>query len=281
MLKSATRVFLFFSLVFIIAVQNGFGQNLTAGKLKAGTLNEVPGIYSDGVIDGYLLYLPRDFDQSKSYPLIIFLQGGAGVGGTLQQVVSWGLPKLLLDQNVNFKGHHYMRDSFIIACPHMTAGPFRERQWFLQEKGIQEILSEVNSAFAIDSSRVYLTGLSRGGAGTWGLASRMQDVFAAMVPLCGVINGIVDYDHLKDIPIWVAHNDQDDLVAYSESTTAVDKIEKLSGATFLRINTPSAYKYDYQQAKRIFTTFARDNHDAWSGIYDRQEVYIWLLNHRK
>ena len=146
---------------------------------------------------------------------------------------------------------------------------------------MSKIIAELDSIYEIDKDRIYLTGLSRGGAGTWGLASRMPDVFAAIVPMCGVINGITTYEPLVDIPIWVAHNDKDNIVDYSESVKATEKIEARSGESFLQINTPSAYKFDYKNAKRIFTTFSRDNHDAWSGMYDRQEMYIWLLRQRK
>ena len=73
-------------------------------------------------MDGYMLYLPRNYQSDRSYPVIIFLQGGKGVGGPVQQVVSWGLPKLLIDEQLKFKGSYLMQDSFIVVCPHMIQG---------------------------------------------------------------------------------------------------------------------------------------------------------------
>lgn len=229
-------------------------------------------------MDGYLLYLPRTFQKAKSYPVIIFLQGGLGVGGDLPDVGNWGLPKMLRDKELEFKGSHYMQDSFIVIVPHMVSGPFKERQWFLQEEGMATIIKEVDTRYDIDNDRIYLTGLSRGGAGTWGLASRMEGVFAAIAPICGVNNGITDYDNLLDLPIWVAHNTGDQIVDYDQSVEVVDYIEKKTGQSFLRINTPAAYTADYQAAERIFSTFDYDNHDAWTDMYGQQELYIWLLS---
>jgi predicted peptidase len=268
-------------LTFILSFQFGYSQNQTLKGVKEGVVTEIRGSYNDGSIDGYLLYLPRTFDAKKEYPVLIFLQGGLGVGGTPMQVISWGIPKVLNDPSVPFKGDHLLRDSFIVVSPHMIEGPFRERQWFLQEKGMKEIIAEVSSNFKVDSDRIYLTGLSRGGAGTWGLASRLKDTFAAIVPICGVINGITEFDNLSTLPIWVAHNDGDGIVDYSESVKAVNQIEENNKVKFLRLDTPDASKFKYKEAKRIFSTFDQDNHDAWSAMYEREEIYIWLLSKRR
>ncbi len=269
-----------FIISIIVLINNQSFCQKDNDNFHLGKQVEIVGCFSDSLIDGYLLYLPKTYTKQKSWPIIIFLQGGGGVGGDISRIASWGLPKLLITDNLSGQVNDYMKDSFIVVSPHMTDGSFEERQWYNQEKGIQEIMDEVINTYNGDSSKVYLTGLCRGGAGTWGLASKMSERFAAIVPLCGLSSCVVGYDKLINIPIWVAHSKVDNVIDYSESYNIVSKLEEISDIEFLRLNTPSAYKFNYLEHSHIFTTFDRESHDAWSGMYDRVEVYKWMLKNK-
>lgn len=265
---------------YVICAYNLSAQPAASNTLEPGAMNKVYGDYSTGIVDGYYLYLPINFKADKTYPLLIFLQGGGGVGDDLDKILPWGIPQLLSTPEIRFEGDDLLRDSFLVVCPHLTAGPFNERQWFLEKQAMEEILEEVAAKVKVDSRRIYLTGLSRGGAGAWGLASKMPGTFAAVAPLCGVINGVSEVEPLGEIPIWVAHKDKDQTVPYSESVSMVKQIEEATGVSFRRLNYPTRYNKKVLQDSRIFVTYAGQNHDVWSEIYSQEMFYRWLLVHR-
>ncbi len=163
----------------------------------------------------------------------------------------------------------------------MSEGSFQDRQFYNQEQAFLDILAKIKAEHRVDSARIYLTGLSRGGHGTWGLGSRIGDQFAAIAPIAGAIHGLEGYSKLMHLPIWAAHNLEDHLVDYAEAASAVKELEKLTREQFLKIDTPEANKFDYLNHTNIFSTFDRDHHDAWTGMYDRVEIYKWFLKQEK
>lgn len=277
-MKKTPLVFLTFLFSFIAF--STFGQKT---KAEPGQIVTVTQSYTDGVIDGYTFYLPISYSKkAKKYPIILFLQGGSAVGGEIDVVNGWGIPKLIAaETDLSTKRNQYVLDSFIVVSPHMTEGSFNQRQWYNQEAAIRALLKDITNTYHADPSRIYITGLSRGGHGTWGLAARMTDVFAAAAPICGGLHGVDDFSSLAKIPVWVAHNTGDNLVGYNESVKAVQEIEAAGGAKFLRIDTANAAKHDFLNRSNIFTSFDADGHDAWTALYDSLELYQWLLSREK
>ncbi|MEL6141972.1 MAG: hypothetical protein AAFU67_10175, partial [Bacteroidota bacterium] len=162
------------------------------------------------------------------------------------------------------------------VMPHIEQGQFYENA-----EAITAILTEVKEAYRISEDRIYLTGLSRGGHGTWGVASRMANHFAAIAPICGALHGVDDFSTLVSLPIWVAHNPDDNIVKYERSKKAVAEIETLSKQTFHHSTTISAA--DFQQHDLIFTSGENDvkPHDAWTEMYNEVNFYKWLLRFKK
>lgn len=279
LIMKARQIFSFL-VVFILIITVSHAQK---SNLRPGEIVTITKSYTDGVIDGYTFYLPKSYtSKAKKYPVILFLQGGSAVGGEIDVVNGWGIPKLIAaETDQSIKRNQYVLDSFIVVSPHMTAGSFKERQWYNQEAAIRELLKGIVSSYQADPTRIYVTGLSRGGHGTWGLAARMTDVFAAAVPICGGIHGVENFSPLAQLPIWVAHNTGDNTVDYNESTNAVQKIEALGGNTFLKLDTANPETSDYLKHNNIFTTFHRDGHDAWTDLYSSLALYQWLLRQRK
>lgn len=233
------------------------------------------------VVDGYWLYLPREYDKSMEWPVILFLQGGTGIGpdpGTSKLAGPAAYAMMDLG-NREFKS--YVKDSFIIINAHMRPGSYWERQYYQQYSTFNEILDAVIGNYSGDPDRVYLTGLSRGGNGTWGLAQTLSHRFAAIVPICGRIHGVTDFSSFDSLPIWIAHCTGDHLHKYQESLEAVRQIEAYSGSPFLHMKDAAPKGKKYLEAKHIFTTFERDSHDAWSETYSQVQLYKWLLSKRK
>ncbi|MCB0703746.1 MAG: hypothetical protein KDC34_00485 [Saprospiraceae bacterium] len=270
-----------FFLIFL--PYGGFSQRAAAaaglpGKSVVVTVND-----PTGAVDGYNLYLPKSYAKSKhKYPILMFLQGGLGVGGEIEDINQWGLPLLLTTEtDMTLERNQYLLDSFIVISPHMTDGPNQDRQFYNQESVIRSIIKTTKSQYRVDNKRIYITGLSRGGHGTWGLAARMNDVFAAAVPICGSTRGVEDFNTLLKMPLWVAHNIGDGLVDFSNSQEAVAKLEELGSEKFLKIKTTDPEDPEYLDHQKIFSYMNIDSHDAWTDMYSNAAVYKWLLEQSK
>jgi predicted peptidase len=132
------------------------------------------------------------------------------------------------------------------------------------------LLDEVTGGFKVDINRVYLTGLSMGGYGTWDLGLRHPERFAAIVPICGggeLINVLLANGQkaqaLKSLGVWAFHGAKDPIVPLDESQRMVNILKKKGG-----------------QDVRL-TVYPEAGHDAWTETYNNPELYQWLLNHER
>jgi len=239
-----------------------------------GIIRTIERRYPESQVDGYNLYLPKSLDSlSEPYPLIVFLQGGYGVGGEVADILRWELPKELVDATAPDPELRALKfDSFVYLMPHIAAG-----EYYFNVSAFRQMLTEVLDQYPINANRIYLTGLSRGGHGTWGLASKMPEQFAAIAPIAGAGHGVNDYEPLADLPIWVAHNKLDESVLYDRSYSIVKRLERISGDTFHRTETIASA--DYLNQNRIFTSGSNPafQHDAWTEVYNSTVFYEWLL----
>jgi predicted peptidase len=201
----------------------------------------------------YLLYLPTNYKpgSTERWPLMLFLHGAGERGTDIQRAAIHG-PMSLAKQGTNFP--------FIIVAPQCPENQIWENEPLLQ------LLDGMEKKYAVDSKRIYLTGLSMGGYGTWKLGLAHPERFAALVPICGggnmidVILGPGDKGApLKSLPIWAFHGAKDDVVPLSESERMVAQLKKL-GVKEVKLTV-------YPEAK----------HDSWKEAYQSPELYEWLL----
>jgi predicted peptidase len=197
----------------------------------------------------YLLYLPQGYGRTEQkWPLILFLHGAGERGKDLNKVKEHGPPKIV-DQGKALP--------FVIVSPQCP-----EELWWTDEVEVLiNLLDEIESSYAIDTQRVYLTGLSMGGFGTWALASKYPERFAAIAPICG---GGEPFStrRLKNVPVWVFHGADDPLVSLERSEEMVEMAKKMG--------------VDIK-----FTVYPDIGHDSWTRTYDNQRLYDWFLEHRK
>jgi predicted peptidase len=113
----------------------------------------------------------------------------------------------------------------------------------------------------VDPDRVYLTGLSMGGYGTWSLAAAHPERFAAIVPICGGGNP-ADAAKLASLPVWVFHGAKDPTVPLERSKEMVEAIKSAGG-------------------NPRFTIYPEAGHDSWTETYNNPELYQWLLEQKK
>ena len=197
----------------------------------------------------YLLYLSPDHDSQAAWPLILFLHGRGERGSDLEQVKLHGLPRRIAD------GDDF---PFVIVAPQCPAGSY----WTLELEALNALLDDVLARYRVDPSRVYLTGLSMGGAGTWYMAGRYPERFAAIAPICGSGLRWIAQERLHDVPTWVFHGDADPTVPISESQTMVACLKEAGGDV-------------------RFTIYPGVGHDSWTQTYNNPALYEWFLSHQR
>lgn len=197
----------------------------------------------------YLLCLPQGYgEKDRRWPLMLFLHGAGERGGNLELVKKHGPPKLIA-QGKDLP--------FIVVSPQCPS----EQWWPEKIETLVALLDEIQSDYAVDPNRVYLTGLSMGGFGTWALACAHPERFAAIVPICG---GGQRYlaGRLKNVPVWAFHGAKDPVVPLAESQTMVQAVTRAGG-----------------QAK--LTVYPDAQHDSWTVTYENPELYDWLLSQER
>ena len=194
----------------------------------------------------YLLYLPQEYEEDgKEWPLLVFLHGAGEVGDNLELVKKHGPPKLIA-QGKQFP--------FIVVSPQSP-----QRGW--NPHAVAALVDEICTQYRVDRSRIYLTGLSMGGFGTWQTAALYPEKFAAIAPICG--GGDPRWAKtLKQIPTWVFHGAKDRVVPIAFSRRMVEAL-KAAGADVK------------------FTVYPNAGHDAWTETYNNPKLYEWFLSHRK
>lgn len=208
----------------------------------------------------YLLYLPKDYEakSGRRWPLVLFLHGAGERGTNLAKVAVHGPPKLV-KQKKEFP--------FLIVSPQCP----EDETWSNQV--LFELLDEVMKKHAVDARRVYATGLSMGGYGTWSLALERPERFAAVAPICGGAN-LLDVllaksfdtrrrEALRRLPIWAFHGGKDDTVPVSESERLVTALKGL-GCRDVRL-----------------TVYPEAGHDSWTETYNNPAFYEWLLKQER
>ncbi len=190
----------------------------------------------------YLIHTPHDYKDLSTWPLILFLHGAGEKGDNLELIKRTVLPKNL-EKSVNFP--------FIVISPQCP------RNLYWSAPLVIDVLNEAVSRYKIDEERIYLTGISMGGFGTWETAIIQPWRFAALAPICG--GGDPEKVHLlKHIPIWVFHGALDNIVPLTRSLVMVEALKRAGGNV-------------------RFTIYPEAGHDSWTQTYDNTELYAWFL----
>ncbi|HXD31347.1 MAG TPA: prolyl oligopeptidase family serine peptidase [Pyrinomonadaceae bacterium] len=196
----------------------------------------------------YLLYLPSDYTKQKQWPLIVYLHGGSLRGDDVEMLKRYGLASLL-DKQVSIP--------FVVASPQCPVG----KAWVDEESEVLALIDHVAATYSIDPDRIYLTGHSLGGRGTWFLASRHPDKFAAIVPMADGPSELSWVAPLKQVPVWTFHGTKDDLAPFERTEQFVNELKTAGG-----------------QVK--FTPLPDRDHFILD-MYENKEIYDWLLQHKR
>jgi predicted peptidase len=218
----------------------------------------------------YRLLTPAKIEPGKRYPLVLFLHGLGERGTDNVRQLLWGAGEFVKPEN------RRKYPCFVVApqCPPTALWVRGEVKdllgptFVLSKKPSQPmtlVLELIDKLVAhdlpVDKSRVYVTGLSMGGFGTWDLIERRPDFFAAAVPICAR-GDAAQAAKLKNLPIWVFHGDADPIVPLRHSKEMVAAIRKAGGAPKI-------------------TIYPGVGHDSWSATYANPEVMAWLFAQKK
>lgn len=222
------------------------------------------------VVDGnprrYVVYVPREYDPAQTWPLIVFLHGAGERGDD-------GLAQTEVGIGTAIRRHADRFPCLVLMpqCPDSVKIPDNPNPKEIEKvigKILCEFMDHIETAYdqtlknySVDPSRVYLTGISMGGFGTWILGARHHDRYAAIMPICG--GGLKDdASKLATLPVWAFHGTDDSVVPADESRKMVKAVREAGG-------------------KVQYTEFPGVDHNSWDPAYDDEKAIRWLLNQKK
>jgi predicted peptidase len=252
-------------LLAAIARQNARAANVNDFvdfSLKSGSATLLPG----------RLYVPPEAASNPAAPrpFILFFHGGGETGTNNTAQVNANIDNLLAEAK--------RRGAFLYA-PQSTG------TW-ASTTLTTNVVSMIDRAlvdYPVDAHRLYVTGLSNGGGGTWNMLSRYPTRFAAGVPICGIAPaGDFNAAKLVDIPIAAFHARNDPVVAFTTSRNVYNQI--LTAAqeplpTYLSTRDPADFAHSAAQHDLNYVEFAFGGHGIWGPVYGEPQLYEWLFSH--
>ena len=247
MLKSLRLIFIIYAVV-IVGCNTKIDKDNMSDK-KQGVFETVVNI---PIKLNYALYTPNNYRKTESeLPLVLYLHGVGERGTDLQKLELNGIPELIS------KGKAFPFLTLAPQCP--------EFGWWSRSEYVEALASltkEIISDHRVDKKRVYVTGLSMGGYGTLAVAKKYPQLFSAIIPICGGMDDHRDIERLEDMPIWLFHGDKDNTHPVERSTAIYDLLKP-------------------NNKKIKLTIYEGVGHNSWDETYANDEVYEWLLSHKK
>ncbi len=214
----------------------------------------------------YRLLRPEKIEPGKTYPLVLFLHGlGERGDDNAKQIVYFA-------EGFTKPERRQKYPCFVVApqCPldaHWVEVDFYAPSHVMPEKPsvplklALELVEKLAAELPVDKSRLYITGLSMGGYGTWDAIQRRPDFFAAAMPVCGG-GDPAQTPKLKNLPIWAFHGEKDRTVPLHRTTDMIEAIRKAGGTSKL-------------------TIYPGVDHNSWDATYADPEVWAWLFAQKR
>ena len=229
--------------------------------------------YADGQVLPYRILYPENYDKNKKYPLLLLLHGAGERGKDNEKQLTWGSKLFITAEN---------RKSFpaIVVSPQCpeesfwavtkidrTTAPFKiefdytaEPNWPLA--AANALVKKLSNEEGVDKSRIYMSGLSMGGMGTFESVYRYPDLYAAALPICGG-GDVSHYDkRVAKVPFWIFHGAADAVVNVKLSQEMVEKLKSL-------------------KAEVKYSEYPGVNHNSWENAFAEKDYLSWMLQHKK
>jgi len=204
----------------------------------------------------YRLFVPSNYDKSRSYPLVIWLHGGGSAGDD-------NLGQISLDNKLGThfwtrKENQDKHPAFVLAPQSLGTWDSNADTEMSEELNLViDILAVVRKDYAIDSNRLYVAGQSNGGIGVFGLITKKPGLFAAAIPLCGAGNANIASRAAKTA-IWAFHGEKDDVIPVEHTRKMIAALKKAGGMP------------KYTEYKGI-------GHDIWEMVFKEPQLEDWLF----
>ena len=247
--------------IFLLTLCLGFNLWLTAMAQKDSTA-----FLKFQYVEGndtlpYRLLKPRKVDANTQYPLLIFLHGSGERGNDNEKHIKH------IKEMVTLNANRMKYPCFVVApqCPEkskwieayntaLSAKPAKPMQMFIS------LLEKILKEYPVDPSRIYITGVSMGGYGTWELISRYPEKFAAAVPVCGGGDEKMAAK-IKNIPIWAFHGAKDNTVPPEKSRNMIKALQNAG-------------------ASPGYTEYPDVEHPSWVHAYKDPYLVIWMFRQK-
>lgn len=216
-----------------------------------GLTGFVEHIYVDatGNRSRFTVYVPKFYDANQPCPTILFLHGAGQTGRDGQAQLRTGLAQAIRSRATPFP--------FLTIFPQSQFGSWEADS--VDGGRAIAILEQVERQYRVDTSRIYLTGYSMGGEGTWSLAAAHPRTFAAIIPICPG-RKLADAPRLKEIPCWCFQGDADAPGTLADTRKMLLAIKAAGG-------------------NPIYHEYPGVGHNCWDMTYANGEIYEWLLSH--
>ncbi|HTJ48766.1 MAG TPA: alpha/beta hydrolase-fold protein, partial [Cyclobacteriaceae bacterium] len=215
----------------------------------------------------FLRHLPKNYSPSTPVPMLLYLHGGASIGSNLSILTNptssdKAPPQLIAT------GNWPDTRPFIVISPQLKRNNnipnYNDQEW--DPDSVNEVLEYVKTLFSIDANRIYLTGMSLGGAACWSYAAAYPSKVAAFVPISGKTD-TTQACILKDIPIWAFHGSNDNLVDPPYTIGMVNAVTACAGAYKPKLNLLQVR-----------------THEGWNEVWngsDGYPVFDWMVQFTK
>lgn len=205
----------------------------------------------------YLFFLPNGYKKSgaNAWPLMLFLHGAGERGTNVDKVAVHGPPKIVKAKK-DFP--------FVLVSPQCPL----DHVW--RDDELLALLDNIIAKYNIDTNRIYLTGLSMGGFGSWSLGTKYPERFAAIAPICGggeqiavMLSGRQKKAALNSLGVWAFHGAKDPVVLLEESQRMTNALMR-AGCKDVKL-----------------TVYPEASHDSWTQAYNEPEIWNWFLAHSR
>lgn len=198
----------------------------------------------------YQIVLPDTYaqDETKEWPLVLFLHGMNRRGDDVARIRDYGLNAIAQREDNKMP--------FLLLTPQCPG----DSSWTDEIDNVMLLLNETLTNYRVDRRRIYLTGFSMGGHGAWYYAAHKPGLFAAISPIAGWFNPD-QAELLKETPIWNFHGDADESVPFERSVEMIEALKDINPHV-------------------RFTSFPGEGHRIMDHVYGDPEWYEWMLSHK-
>lgn len=199
----------------------------------------------------YSVYIPPTYDPAKPTPTIVYMHGAGECGTDGIKPTKLGIGVAVAKDPAAWP--------FIVVFPQMES---QKSTWIANDALVMAILDKTRRELNVDGSRIYLTGASKGGNGTWAIAASHPDMFAAIAPVCGAAYDEYIATRCAKLPIWLFHGEKDKAVPVAKARKSIEWVQAAGGSVKASI-------------------YPDLGHNVWDKAYQENKLNEWLLEQRK